>query len=385
VTDYRALLHELAVPRLVGSAGHARVREVLKRELARRGFTVGDGQFGAAPASLRAVGLGGVALALIGLAGVAFPAIGEPAVAAWIAGLGAGLLLSVAVFGRRLLTGMGLSGFAGGSPFRQGLATLLGLSYRHAATLIAMRPSSRVTVWLVAHYDAKGQPISMATRLYAVALAATAVAALGALAAAHFAGVSPGAGAWIPVSTLALLGGGLLAANPSLGDSPGAVDNASGIIAALAVVDRLPVHVAVGVLLPDAEEFGLVGATSLVEAMPDLLRDTAVVNFDGIDDHGGTVAIVHRPGPVVEAVVAALGARRFRMLPVLVDGLVLAPAARECVTILRGDWNTARIVHTKRDTPDRLTLEGVREVAERVAGVVAGARQRETGNGKRET
>src|ERR1044072_70525 len=34
--------------------------------------------------------------------------------------------------------------------------------------LIAARPSSRPIVWLVAHYDSKGQPISMALRLPAV-------------------------------------------------------------------------------------------------------------------------------------------------------------------------------------------------------------------------
>jgi hypothetical protein len=76
---------------------------------------------------------------------------------------------------------------------------------------------------------------------------------------------------------------------------------------------------------------------------------------------------VHRPGPAVDRVAAALGARRRRWLPVLVDGIVFASAARECVTIMRGDWGTARVVHTPRDTADRLTLEGSRGVAERVA------------------
>ena len=65
--------------------------------------------------------------------------------------------------------------------------------------------------------------------------------------------------------------------------------------------------------------------------------------------------------------VAALGALRARWLPVVVDGLALAAVAREGVTIMRGDWRTARIVHTPRDSAARLTLEGVRQVAAEVA------------------
>jgi len=108
----------------------------------------------------------------------------------------------------------------------------------------------------------------------------------------------------------------------------------------------------------------------LARERANLLQDTVVVNFDGLDDRGATIALVHRPGLIVDRVVAALGARR-RRWPVLVDGIALARAARECVTIMRGDWGTARVVHTPRDTADRITLEGSRQVADRVAGVLA--------------
>jgi hypothetical protein len=37
---------------------------------------------------------------------------------------------------------------------------------------------------------------------------------------------------------------------------------------------------------------------------------------------------------------------------------------------MRGNWGTARIVHTPRDTADRLTLVGMREVAEGVAAAI---------------
>jgi len=56
---------------------------------------------------------------------------------------------------------------------------------------------------------------------------------------------------------------------------------------------------------------------------------------------------------------------------VVVDGLALADAGAECVTIMKGNWGTTRVVHTTRDTPDRLTLDGVRAVAEATAAVLA--------------
>ena len=158
-----------------------------------------------------------------------------------------------------------------------------------------------------------------------------------------------------------------LAANRVTDHSAGAVDNAAGVVAVLATLDALPPDAAVGVVFPDAEEYGLLGARALVRERANLLGDTCLVNFDGIDDRGFTIALIHRPGPTIERVAAALGARRARWLPVLVDGLVLAGAAREGVTIMRGDWGTATIVHTPRDSAQRLTLEGVRKVAEGVA------------------
>jgi len=54
----------------------------------------------------------------------------------------------------------------------------------------------------------------------------------------------------------------------------------------------------------------------------------------------------------------------------VVDGLALATAARECITIMKGNWVTMTVVHTPRDRPDRLTLTGVDEVARAVAHVL---------------
>jgi hypothetical protein len=229
-------------------------------------------------------------------------------------------------------------------------------------SLIAVRPRTRVATWLAAHYDSKGQPLSMAMRLLWVATAGLAL--LAALASTALRG--PALLWWIPALALAA---GFLVVNVATDESPGAVDNATGVLTVLAALDALPADAAVGALLLDAEELGLVGARALVRERANLLRGTAVINFDGIDDRGPAIAFVHRRGPVVGRVAAALRSREWRRLPIVVDGLALAAAA-ECVTILKGDWTTMRVVHTPRDTPDRLTLAGVQEVARAVADVL---------------
>jgi Zn-dependent M28 family amino/carboxypeptidase len=162
----------------------------------------------------------------------------------------------------------------------------------------------------------------------------------------------------------------LLGTSRATDRSAGAVDNGTGLVAALATVDALSPTAAVGVIFPDAEEYGLVGSRALLRERAHLLADTSVVNFDGIDDRGPTFALVHRRGPLTERLVAGLGARRARWLPVLVDGIMLGRAARESVTVMRGDWRTACAVHSPRDTAARLTLAGVAGVARAVAAAL---------------
>jgi hypothetical protein len=176
----------------------------------------------------------------------------------------------------------------------------------------------------------------------------------------------------IPALVLLAVGLAILAANRVTDRSAGALDNATGLVAILAILDALPKTADVGVLFLDAEEFGLVGARALVADRGALLKDAAVINFDSLDDRGGFIAFLHQPGPVGRAVAAELGAWRGRWLPVIVDGIALGRApVRECVTIMKGNWGTARVVHTPRDVVERLTLEGVRQVVAGVARVLA--------------
>jgi len=153
-------------------------------------------------------------------------------------------------------------------------------------------------------------------------------------------------------------------------NSPGAVDNATALVAIFMAIDQLSPAMPVGVIFPDAEEFGLVGARALAADRAEMFADAAVINLDGLDDVGTPTALLHRPGSMGAAVATALKARRWRWLPVVVDGIALARVTRECVTILKGNWRTMRIVHRPEDTAARVRLDGAAIVAAGLARVL---------------
>ncbi len=288
MTDYTVLFRELAVPRLVGTPNHQKVREVLKRELAARGFAVEEHAFSGRPAR-----------ALLGVP--------------------------------RTISGV---------------------------NLIArpVRPSAHRPVWLVAHYDSKGQPISMAIRLIGFAALSFGLITL------FF--------ATLPAIVLLAVALVIVSQNRVNDNSAGAVDNATALVAIFMAIDQLSPAMPVGVIFPDAEEFGLVGARALAADRAEMFADAAVINLDGLDDVGTPTALLHRPGSMGAAVATALKARRWRWLPVVVDGIALARVTRECVTILKGNWRTMRIVHRSDDTAARVRLDGAAIVAAGLARVL---------------
>jgi peptidase M28-like protein len=347
MSDAGALLPELAVPRLTGTPAHAAVRDMLTRELEDRGLHVEVVPFEASAGPLERTAR---AMELVGFAALFFM---SGAIAAQ-PGRGAKLALLP----------LGLAIVVARSRYSKA-PTALG------ANLVATPSDGRARVWLVAHYDSKSQRFSMATRLIGVASLALQVPALIALAALMAAGVTDMALALLTLPALA--GGALLGLADLKNRSPGAVDNASGVIAVLATIDRLSRGQGVGICFTDAEEWGLQGALALVRTRPELFRDAAVVNFDGLDDRGGTLLFAHRSGPLVARLASTAGVRARRWFPALVDGVAFARVARECVTIMRGNWGTARRIHTPRDDAASLRLDGVRRAAAVVADALAAA------------
>jgi len=297
VTDYGLLFRELAVPRLAGTPNHQKVREVLKRELAARGFAALEHRF-----------------------------FRRPSNAFW--------------------------GFH---------APIDGIN------LIAQRPSGRPAVrppvWLVAHYDSKGQPISMFTRLLCV------VTVLVALLTLWVSAILTDSSRWAFLFFVVVLAASWVL-NRVNDNSPGAVDNATALVAVFMTLDQLSSTAAIGVVFPDAEEYGLVGARALAAEHGHLFAEATLINLDGLDDVGRPTAFLHRAGPTVKAVAEALKARQWRWLPVFVDGIVLQRVSRECVSILKGNWRTMRVVHRPEDTAARVRLDGAAIVAAGLARVL---------------
>ncbi len=139
------------------------------------------------------------------------------------------------------------------------------------ANLIAQRPGAVVRCWLVAHLDTKAQAQSMAGRLVALWVHRSWPLA-GLLAHGACCGLDgplPAAAA-VAAGALGVLAGLLLAGGRLTGQSPGARDNGSGLLAVLtaAELDHRPRRSASS--SPAAEEFGLAGARALARERPAL-------------------------------------------------------------------------------------------------------------------
>lgn len=344
-------LRQIAVPRLAGSDAVADVEALLVARLRSLGYAVRLQDFITSARRLYApsiagAGLGWIALGVIPL--FVFPVPGLSAAAAGMAALGVVALVAY--------------GIASGH---------LRIATRQvdAANIIADR-GVPPRVWLVAHSDSKAQPLSLRTRVIAIGLASIGAAGIAFCLMGRLAGPLSW---WVfgPPCLAALVGGGMLSLPPVRDTSPGAVDNASGILAVLTAAEELRERSDVGVLITGAEEFGMEGARRFV-AMDE--GSGCFVNFDGLDGFGQFNVMNHRAVAaasnreaceqirtgVVENLAALGHSVRKSPLPfgVFVDGAVLAAGGMNGCTLSRGTWATLGVVHTKRDTADRLDVEG---------------------------
>ena len=349
-------LDVLTRPREAGTPAAAAARAAVAQHLAALGYGVEHHAFRFHPSSLWAFPLLGAGLGWIGLVLVpllAFPGVpGWAALAAWVAGAAS---LAALAFG----VGSGAASLPfGGGP-------------RDDANLLATR-STDVRHWIIAHLDTKAQGHSMAGRLVAIWVMAAAATGLGGLALARLRGPLPLpgalAGAVIGVCAAVLAGRGRLA-----GQSPGARDNGSGVIAALAAAAATD-DPAVGVVITGAEEFGLVGARVLARERPGLFAGRAVLNFDTLDETGPLYLVSHdAPGDAAaDALVPSLTGigvpvRRHRLpVGILVDSLPFARAGAVAVTVARLDWSTLRRIHTAGDTGDASSFRTAEHVGRAV-------------------
>ena len=350
--EAKRLVEELArVPRPAGGAAEQAARALCAARLAALGFTVEESPFAYSSFPGRyATPLGG-ACSAIALAAAAY---------AGSRGVGAAAL---AVLGGTLaLLAPGAAWLA-----RRGVLDLP-LARRRGINLVARRGDP--AMWLVAHLDSKSQPVPILARAAGVAVSALCwIVALG-VALAQVGGASV-AGAWPWLAAVGALAAVPVAASVVGAHSPGAIDNASGVATVLLAAAATPRALELGVLLPSAEELGMAGARAWARG-----RAAGVaVNCDGVDDSGMLTLMYSGRRPdrllvVGERAGAAAGtpARSRRLLPgVLTDGVALADAGWEAVTVSRGTWRTLARIHRPADSADGVTGRGVADGARLVA------------------
>lgn len=339
-----------ATPRFAGSAPERAARDHCAKVLRASGFDVAiePFEYSALPGQY-----GTPVAGAIGAASVL--------AAAWLAALrgaprGAGIVLvlglaALALFAWRLL-GDGVLDL----PWHRA----------RAENLVARRGTVPPRVWLVAHLDTKSQPMPTKTRMLGIALLALAILLAIAILGLTLATGSPRTNPWLLCVGLAVVGGGVMVASVVRNDSPGAVDNASGVAAVLSAAARLDGSAAVGVLLPSAEELGLAGARAWIRAHG--AERAIVLNCDGVDDQGELTVMYTRslPAPIVNALRDAASSEvRVRRMPpgLLLDSVAFADAGWSAATVSHGSMRTLARVHTPSDSLDLLRGHSIEPVA----------------------
>jgi hypothetical protein len=341
----KSLLDQLSeVPRFAGSPQEAAARATCRRELERAGFSCTDQAFEYSQWPGRWGPPVAAAFQAATIVVVARMAVHQGPLAALVVGAGlmTALLLALGDAKRRWTIHF---------PFQRA----------RSVNLEARRGNPEV--WLIAHIDSKSQTVPMLIRIgSSVALGTIAVAMLIVLLASLVVGGIADS-LWHGLAIA-----GVAAALPSMfclvrNDSPGAVDNASGVAAVL-VASQMTTSPNLGVLITSGEELGLTGAREwAARASP----GTLFINCDTVDDVGGWRCMYTGSKPLRIASAAEAIARRAglklavgRLIPgILADSMAFADRGLDAVTISRGKLSTLARIHTRRDTSTTLAGGGI--------------------------
>jgi hypothetical protein len=335
-------------PRFAGSLAEAAARRICRTELERLGFACREVDFEYSEWPGRwgpPVAAGAQLVTVLIVATTARN--GDPVSAL---ALGATLIIALTILSRAMRR-RGTIGF----PFLRSKGTNLEAS------------RGQPSIWLVAHLDTKSQTVPMLYRIASsVALNLVTLAAFGAVL-FQIAGFTEVRSYWLVLSLAAAM-----AALPSLlcivrDDSPGAVDNGSGVAAVLLALRQAPRDRPLGVLLTSAEELGLAGARAWADRVP---PGKKIVNCDTVDDSGVWLCMHTGAKPPLstraETTARGLGLtlRTRRLIPgILADSVAFADRGLEAVTISRGSLATLARIHTRRDNSTALTGSGVADAS----------------------
>lgn len=246
--------------------------------------------------------------------------------------------------------------------------TTLGWDRASGINLVATRGTPRV--WLVAHLDSKSQPVPMLVRIAGIVGSSAVLLVLTALALRSMAGADIPVRAWHAVMLAGIATSLPVIASVVGARSPGALDNASGVITVLLAAEALPGTMPLGVLFTSAEELGLAGARAFAEHR----KPAMAINVDGVDDRGTTLCMYHGRAARVRVGVAraarAIGtsvSERPTIPGLLTDGVALADAGWSAVTVSRGGFGTLWRIHRRADSTGRIRGIGMHEVARLIA------------------
>lgn len=240
--------------------------------------------------------------------------------------------------------------------------------------LEAAKAGETPTVWLCAHVDSKSQPVPTLVRSAGLVLEASGLVMACVLGVVLASGAAVHDFYWAFAGAVTLAGAVPVVLSMTGTVSPGALDNASGVATIIAAARQLGDARGVGVLITDAEELGLAGARAWSRGRTNAAARTAVLNCDGVDDHG-EIAVM-RSGPLPERLGRAL---RSAVVPgsavaigphfpgVLTDAVAFADAGLDAVTVSRGSPRSFLRVHSRRDDLRRLRGDGIAPTADFIA------------------
>jgi hypothetical protein len=350
--DAAAVLQSIAIPRLTGSEGAQRVEDELRGRFEALGYQVQEHAFTFNPWTGRwGITIAGAILLVGGFTAASTLYYGHAVAALIVLAVVLLLCLGVVFFLQRVL-----------DHFKLGLT--------NGKNLLISSKNARPHYVLMAHRDSKSQPMPLAFRGPAIALAGIAWAALTLLAIMSLID---------PVSRSLILAAGTLAVVAAVilifcwveNNSPGALDNATGLATILGVAEREAGASDVAFLITDGEELGLAGARAIARRLPPVY---GVINFDGIDDHGQFQVVEdfgwpRRRGKAPHLAAALLSAAAALDLPahrrsvpfgIMLDHIPIVEGGTPALTLMRGTLASLRRVHRPIDDLQHLSGDGVR-------------------------
>jgi hypothetical protein len=348
--DAAAELRVCARPRLTGSAGNEQVAATLRTRFEGLGYQVRDVPFTfSAWPGRYGISVVGIVHVLAALFSGIFLLSGRPVPSLVVLAAALAAVTAIVAFGGRAVLGL-----------RWGR--------RPAYNQLVTHETERPHYLVMAHRDSKSQLVPLILRWPAIVIMALSWLALLVLSILSLAQPLTG-GITFFVALLAVLAGTLLALCWASDDSPGALDNASGLATLIGVAERESARGDVAFLVTDAEELGLAGARAMSGQLPPVF---GVINVDGLDDTGPFYVLERfgwpPRGTAPHLALALLSAATALDVPttrrdvppgILLDHMPIVQAGTAAVTLMRGERSSMARVHRPGDDLSRLRGDGV--------------------------